>query len=189
MFLKWRRTHGGVQLNLNRSHSYDSSRQRKDHIHGRLCYFPQGGFEQFLFRLFPNGDVVWNFTHATMVSVMYACVWIATLPVRQQKSQSFCPNPWQIWIHSTSLRCNRALWVIIDSAIPAVHQHFLASRSLCQRWNWKQFQFHWVSRCERCFSSPKATGIFQPFSASISFVLIHLDDPSLNLRKAGYHVP
>ena len=127
MFLKWRRTHGGVQLNLNRSHSYDSSRQRKDHIHERLCYFPQGGFEQFLFRLFPNGDVVWNFTHATMVSVMYACVWIATLPVRQQKSQSFCPNPWQIWIHSTSLRCNRALWVIIDSAIPAVHQHFLAS--------------------------------------------------------------
>ena len=43
---------------------------------------------------------------------------------------------------STDLRCDRALWVTIDSATPAIDQHFLASRPVCQRWNWKHF--HWV---------------------------------------------
>ena len=86
------------------------------------------------------------------------------------------PSAWQ------NVRCDGPLWVILDSAIPAIHKHFLASRALSQRWNWKQF--HWVSRCERGFSSPKATCIFQPFRASISFVLIHLDDLSLTLCKS-----
>ena len=126
----------GMHLNLSRSHSHDLmifSLKKKDHIHGRLRTFPQGACEQSLFRMVPNGDVVWNFTHAKMVSVMYACVWIATLPFRQQKSQSFFPNPWQTWIHL--LNRLKVWWVIIDSAIPAIHQHFLDSRSLCQRWN------------------------------------------------------
>ena len=50
---------------------------------------------------------------------------------------------------STDLRCDRALWVTIDSATPAIDQHFLASRPVCQRWNWKHF--HWVgANCVVC---------------------------------------
>ena len=52
------------------------------------------------------------------------------------------PSAWQ------NLRCDWPLWVILDSAIPAIHKHFLASRALSQRWSWKQF--HWVSRFEFC---------------------------------------
>ena len=41
------------------------------------------------------------------------------------------------------------LWVIIDSATPAIHKHVLASRSVYQRCNWKQF--HWVgANCVVC---------------------------------------
>ena len=48
-----------------------------------------------------------------------------------------------------NLRCDRALWVIIDSATCSVYQHFLASRPPYQRWNWKQF--HWVgANCVIC---------------------------------------
>ena len=87
----------GVQLNLSRSHSYDFSRQRKDHIHGRLCYFPQCGFEQFLFRLFPNGGVVLNFTQRWSTSLKsIAAVQTHLMMPMIQWYYHFMKN---LWIH------------------------------------------------------------------------------------------
>ena len=56
---------------------------------------------------------------------MYACVWIATLPFRQQKSQSFFPNPWQTWIgvmsdYRFSHSCRSSAFLGFQITVPKV---------------------------------------------------------------------
>ena len=65
----------------------------KDHMRGRLCYFPT----RWLWAVsLPTGSK-WRrcaeLHTKEMVSVMYTGVWITTLLFRGQKSESFCVNP------------------------------------------------------------------------------------------------
>ena len=152
----------GVQLNLSRSHSYDFSLQRKDHIHGGLCTFPKqfssAWFQMATLCRTSHGD---GQRYARMCLDNHAAVPRAKVRKLLSKSLTNLDPP----SARQNLRRDRALWVIIDSAIPAVDQHFLASRPPYQRWNWKQF--YCVSRCElRCLSSQKARSTFSTLFVS-----------------------
>ena len=99
--LKWCPTHGGPALSFSQESIWIwveailmiFGLQLKDHIHGRLCYFPT----RWLWAVsLPTGSK-WRrcaeLHTKEMVSVMYTGVWITTLLFRGQKSESFCVNP------------------------------------------------------------------------------------------------
>ena len=106
--LKWSRTHGGPALSfllgcnwiwveVILSHNFWSADWRPHTW--KALFFPIRCL--WAVSLLPGSK--WRRCaklHVQMVRyIMFACVWTTTLPFRGQKSQSFCPNPWQIWIH------------------------------------------------------------------------------------------